>query len=202
MRVLNRQDGLMSNSPPPDASAPTAADFSRARQIERFWEMCREYAAVEGCVSKESAAPPAWSFGDSPELADHLLELTLRGDKTATASAKWEYEAENEPLPEPGDLSIVLDSSGEPRALIRTTEVIVVPFDAVSAEQAYLEGEGDQSLEYWRAEHERCWRGTLAHTSYEFDAKMLVVCERFELLYPSSEHTNNDGRVSDLGSRA
>lgn len=129
-------------------------------------------------------APPAWAFGDSPDLADQLLALTLRGDKTAMASALWEFEVDDEPLPEPGDLSIVLDGSGAPRALIRTIEVTVVAFDEVSAEHASLEGEGDRSLAFWRTEHERCWRGALAHTPYEFDLTMLVVCERFELLHP------------------
>ncbi|MFE6734356.1 ASCH domain-containing protein [Microbacterium sp. NPDC057650] len=151
--------------------------MDQAQRIERFW---RSSGAGVG-----AATPPAWSFGDSPALADELLELALRGEKTAMASALWEFEAEGDPLPQPGDLAIVLDGAGEPRALIRTTAVVVVPFEEVSAEHASLEGEGDLSLDYWRVEHERAWRGTLAHTRYEFDTRMLVVCERFELLFPA-----------------
>lgn len=134
----------------------------------------------------DASVPPAWSFGDSPALADDLLALTLRGEKTAMASALWEFEIDGDPLPQPGELAIILDGAGAPRALIRTTEVEIVPFKDVSPEHAALEGEGDRSLDYWRAEHERAWRGSLASTPYDFDTKMPVVCERFELLSPLS----------------
>ena len=150
--------------------------MNQSERIERFWR--------SSGMSSETAVPPAWSFGDSPELADELLELTLRGAKTAMASALWEFEAEGDPLPQPGDLSIVIDGAGKPQALIRTTEIEITPFEDVSAEHASLEGEGDGSLSYWRAEHERAWRRSLLHTRYEFDPSMLVVCERFEVLFP------------------
>ena len=52
----------------------------------------------------ELVPPPAWSFGGTPEEADDLLELVLSGRKTATASAKWDYDAEDEPLPAVGAL--------------------------------------------------------------------------------------------------
>jgi uncharacterized protein YhfF len=148
------------------------------QQIERFWQSTG--------MRIDASVPLAWSFGDSPALADELLELTLRGEKTAMASALWEFEIDGDPLPQPGELAIVLDGAGAPRALIRTTEVEIVPFEDVSPEHAALEGEGDRSLDYWRAEHERAWRGSLAHTPYDFDTKMPVVCERFELLFPLS----------------
>ena len=46
--------------------------------------------------------PAAWSFGATPEQADELLDLVLDGTKTATASALWDYDADDEPLPEAG----------------------------------------------------------------------------------------------------
>ncbi len=128
--------------------------------------------------------PPAWSFGDSAELADELLALVLSGGKTATSSVLVEYEVAGEPVPAPGSLSIVLDGAGEPRALIRVTAVDVVPFDDVTAEFAEAEGEGDRTLRFWRGEHEDFWRRTLPPLGLEFDRRMPVVCERFELLHP------------------
>ena len=179
-------DARVDAVPDSAGSEPTADDPAQAERIERFWERATAQASEWGAArhAADLGTPAAWSFGDSPDLADDLVALVLRGDKTATASAAWEYEVDDEPLPAPGDLSIVLDGSGEPQALIRTTEVTVVPFDAVSTDHAHREGEGDKSLAYWRAEHERCWRGTLAATPYEFDTTMPVVCERFEVLYP------------------
>jgi uncharacterized protein YhfF len=90
-----------------------------------------------------------------------------------------------EALPARGDLSIVLDGAGAPRLLVRTTHVDVVPFDEVTAEHAYLEGEDDRTLESWREGHERYWRRTLAAVGREFEPSTPVVCERFEVLYRS-----------------
>lgn len=125
--------------------------------------------------------PQSWAFGDHAELADELLALVLEGTKTATAGALADYEAHDEPVPESGDLSIVLDGAGEPWALLRTTHVDVRPFSEVDAEHAWLEGEGDRSLEHWREGHERFF----ARSSVDgFDPSMAVVLERFVVLHP------------------
>ena len=164
-------------------------DVGQADNITRFWDTARpsagrtSHGGAIGERSENVVPPPAWSFGDSAELADELIGLVLDGTKTATAAAQWEYEAADEPLPRKGDLSIVLDGAGGPRLLVRTTKVETVPFDQVTAEHARLEGEDDRSLESWRSNHERYWRRTLAAVGQEFDPAMPVVCERFEVLY-------------------
>ncbi|PZR51559.1 ASCH domain-containing protein [Xylanimonas oleitrophica] len=176
-------DGL-----PDDLPEPSAEDLERAERVQRFWESARGRAglgrvvAVTGPAWGEAMAPPAWSFGDSPELADELLGLVLEGTKTGTASLVWEYDGGQEPMPAEGDLSILLDGAGEPRALVRTTEVRVVPFDEVDEEFARSEGEGDRTLASWREGHERYWRRNMP-AGREFSRDMPVVCERFELLY-------------------
>ena len=126
----------------------------------------------------------AWHFCDNQADADELAELVLAGRKRATAGALWSYEAENEPLPRPDDLSVITDWSGAGRCVIRTTAVEVVPFDEVTDEFAATEGEGDCSLAFWRDAH---W----AVFSREFDGSersprpdMPVVCERFEVVFP------------------
>jgi len=173
----------------PDAHEPPAEDAAQAARIQQFWEEARARAgfgkvgSVVGLGWAESVPPEAWAFGDSPELADQLLTLVLQGVKTGTASALWEYEDGDEPVPGPGALSIVLDGEGEPRALLRTTSVEVVPFDQVTEEHAYSEGEDDRTLESWRREHERFWRRDLSG-GRAFAPDMPVVCERFEVLYP------------------
>lgn len=173
---------------PDDLPEPTPEDLERAERIQDFWETARgraglaKVAVVTGPMWAEAVAPPAWSFGDAPGLADELLGLVLQGTKTATSSLAWEYEGGEEPLPAVGDLSILLDGAGEPRALIRTTEVRTVPFDAVDEDFAYDEGEDDRTLASWRAGHERYWRRTMP-AGHEFSPDMPVVCERFELLY-------------------
>jgi uncharacterized protein YhfF len=161
-------------------------DDAAARAIDEFWQVARPRARLStlgGVLGETPAAavpPPAWAFGDTPELADELLGLVLAGTKTATADLVASFEAAGEPLPVVGGLSIVLDGSRAPRALVRTTRVDVAPFAAVTAEHARLEGEGDGTLATWRAEHERYFR----RTGHEFSDDALVVCERFRLLYP------------------
>ena len=158
-------------------------------QIDAFWVDARmrahvnELAAYWGPKPLDSLQPPASAFGGTAEVADELADLIVRGVKTATAGALWDYEAEDEPLPERGDLEIVLDGSGQPRALIMTTAVAVVPFDEVTAEHACGEGEGDRSLEHWRQVHENFFT-TYATHDQAFSPTMPVVCQTFELLHP------------------
>ncbi len=164
---------------------------AQAEKILRFWSAARVRVnrnAIGGTIAETTmttVAPQAWSFGDSPALADELLGLVIDGTKTATAELVAEFERVGEPLPAKGDLSIVLDGAREPRLLIRTTRVDVVPFEEVTAEHAYLEGEDDRTLESWREGHERYWRRQLAAVGAEFDPTMPVVCERFKVLYGS-----------------
>lgn len=146
--------------------------------VARFWAQAGSALGLDGPV------PPAWAFGDSPQLAGELVALVLDGTKTAPAGALWHYEADDEPVPSAGELSIVLDGSGVPRCLVRTTEVRVVAFDAVDADFARDEGEGDRTLASWRDAHERYFRRTLPSTGRAFASDMPVVLERFEVLYP------------------
>ncbi len=127
--------------------------------------------------------PQSWAFGASPEQADELLELVLRGVKIATSAALWDFESEGAKLPEVGQLHIILDGRGNPRAVIETTEVAVVPFEEVTAEHAAAEGEGDQTLEQWRETHEVFWAKYL-EKPHSFTPTMPVVCEQFRLLFP------------------
>ena len=159
---------------------------NRPTDVEAFWDLARFHARLNsaptyfGPTTLESVPPPAWAFGDSPEVADELLKLVLDGTKTATASALWDYEAEGETLPEIGNLSILLDGRNHPRALINTTDVAVVPFDEVGEEHARLEGEGDRSLGHWRAAHKKFFSQV---SSRGFEPDMPVVLERFEVIY-------------------
>ena len=81
-----------------------------------------------------------------------------------------------------GDLGIVLDGHGAPLCLIETTRVDVVPFDEVSAEHAFLEGEGDRSLVSWREAHRAFFARFLPRIGREPADDMPVVCERFRVL--------------------
>ena len=115
----------------------------------------------------------SFSFGDSPDLADELLELVLIGKKTATCWAA----AEGDKGVETGKRWIVKDGHGRPRAVLETVELTRRGFGDVDPAFAFEEGEGDRSLKYWRR----------AHTDYftqrgEFTETMDLYCERFRLV--------------------
>lgn len=156
-------------------------------EINAFWFDAAVRAGLNparsymGPNAADTLPPNVWAFGATPEQADELLALVLAGTKTATAGALWDYEAEDVALPEPGDLSIVLDGEGHPQALLRTTSVTVTPFDQVDEEHARLEGEGDRTLAHWRDVHRRFFTDHATHDR-GFSEDMPVVCERFEVL--------------------
>lgn len=172
--------------------APDAHTVQEAQQaaVAAYWETARKRVRLSGLelfVGTQGAGlvqPPAWSFGSDPQEADSLLELVLAGRKTATASAQAPYLAQDVPVPVPGDLSIILDGNGRPRALIVTTDIQIVPFREVGEEHATAEGEGDLSLAHWRRVHERFLTEELAQVDASFGPDTAVVCERFRLLDP------------------
>lgn len=129
----------------------------------------------------------AWAFGDSKEMADELARLVLEGKKTATASNYILYEVENELLPYAGLHNIILDGEGKAVAVVETTSVEVMPFDEVTEAHAYMEGEGDRSLAYWRDVHETFFKKELAAMNREFHDKIPVVCEKFKVVYKRPE---------------
>ena len=143
------------------------------------------WAGFESVASRNVAALfyEAFHFGDSEALADELAALVAAGTKRATAGLLWSYEAEGKPLPKPGDLSIVQQWSGEPVCIIETVSVVVVPFEEVGAEFAATEGEGDGSLECWRAGHWAYFGRECARLGKRPSASMLVVCESFKVVY-------------------
>ena len=123
----------------------------------------------------------AWPFGAAP---DELADLVLRGIKKATTSGFELYAIDDEPMPRPGDLSVILNSADEAVCVIRTKETYVVPFDEVTAAYAAAEGEGDGSLAYWREAHAAFFAEDYAQCGAVFTEKSPVLCEIFEVVWP------------------
>ena len=144
--------------------------------VEAFW---RGFAEATGVDSPYEA----WAFGGdaTPDLATELGLLVRDGPKRATTGLLASYEAEGEPLPVVGSYSVILDGAGEPLCIIRTTRVDTKAFGAVDEEFAWVEGEGDRSLGYWRAAHVRFFEAEGTPVGDED----LVVLERFDLVWPA-----------------
>jgi len=120
----------------------------------------------------------SFAFGDSPALADELLDLVLKGIKTATCSTEDEPNTSTQ-----GERWIVLDGRGLPRCVIESTEVTYRRLDDVDAAFAHDDGEGDRSLAYWREAHRRYFgrQGKISEG-------MMLMCERFRLVEILADH--------------
>jgi uncharacterized protein YhfF len=150
-------------------------------QIEQYWQ---SYLAITSNASLSNENYEAHQFGNSAALADELGNLILKGVKTATCSTAWEWEAEGSELPKVGAKTIVLDGSDRPLCIIETTEVRLRAFDEVDAQFAYEEGEYDCSLESWREKHWKYFSRALPQIGKQPTPQMLLVCERFHIVYP------------------
>ena len=148
--------------------------------VLEFW---RSYLdSLPPDLDQEPKLSGTFSFGDSKKLAGELAALVRQGIKTATCSALMGYAKDKAPLPQKGDLSIVLDGSGNPVLVIETVSVVILPFNEVSEQFAFEEGEGDRSLAYWRKAHEKYFRRN-HFENRAFDETTLVVCERFKVVH-------------------
>jgi uncharacterized protein YhfF len=133
---------------------------------------------------------PVAEFAFPGPLRDRLVAAILSGAKTATSGLVLEYERENEPLPEAGLRSAVVDSGGQRVAAIEITEVRVVRLADVDLRHALDEGEGFKSVAEWRAEHEGFWhsaevRGELGDPDFTVDDDTQVLVQRFRLVHPA-----------------
>ncbi len=141
-------------------------------------EMWARYAALHPEHANEPCE--AWAYGDAPDI---LAALTLSGVKCATSSAHALYALAGEELPRAGEFSVLLNSRGDAVCILRNTQVQVHPFREVDERHAFLEGEGDRSLSYWRQVHEAFFRSALAAQGLPFTDDISVVCEEFEVVY-------------------
>jgi uncharacterized protein YhfF len=131
---------------------------------------------------------PRAEFAFPGPLRDQLVAAILSGAKTSTSSLLAGYERANEPLPEVGQRSVVVDSAERRVAVIELTDVRVVRLADVELQHALDEGEGYESVAQWRAGHETFWhsaelRAELSDPGFTVDDDTLVVIERFRLVH-------------------
>lgn len=150
---------------------------SQQNQAEKLWA---DYCKATG---HRGPLPPVDQFGDTIELGNELLKLVLSGDKRATCELKIWFDNHDEPLPEPGDHWIITNGYGDPKSIIRTTQVDILPVKEIDAQFALEEGEGDKSLKWWKTAHDAYYERQATQDGFTYDDCMLCVAERFELVW-------------------
>jgi len=115
-------------------------------------------------------------------VSDELIALVISGKKNAFFTTWATYTIDGEPLPLSGELYVVLDRANNPRCIIETESVKIVPFNQVTWEMAKLEGE-DQNLEEWRQKKIEYLEDEGAILGFEFTEDIKLVFQRFKVVY-------------------
>jgi uncharacterized protein YhfF len=107
------------------------------------------------------------------ELRRKLVAAVLTGQKTATAGLPEPGEL----APEPGTRFVLHDYDDEPVAIVEVTQARIVPASDVDLQFARDEGEGFESVEHWRAAHERIFEQEI-HQDTQIAAIRFRIVER------------------------
>ncbi|MEK6249839.1 MAG: ASCH domain-containing protein [Planctomycetales bacterium] len=148
-----------------------------SRSIEKLWNDFLN-SLPETHHDRFCPLPEAWSFGNDKRLADELANLVIIGRKTATCSR---YRGGN--ILDEGGLSIIIDGDRIPQCVVETYEVTIRRYRDVDAGFAADEGEGDQSLEYWRKAHWEFFTREGEMEGYAVSDNMPLACERFRVVF-------------------
>jgi len=153
------------------------------RHVEAFWS---------GFLESRSAPQDAnerfyesFRIGLDDEDAETGATLILSGEKTATSSLLWEYEASGKAQPPLGNLSVVENGRRVPVCVVTTTWIELIRFDDVDAQFAYEYGEGDRTLEGWRKMFRPYYAKACAGLGRELSGDTPLICERFRVIYPA-----------------
>lgn len=144
-----------------------------------YWSGC---AATIG--EPADRAVRARRFGSTPEMNDLLLGLVLQGEKTITSTSPWLYDEGLQAAPAVGDYWVVMDGAGKPAAVLRTTEVTILPMDQVTEQYSRHEGPTVRPIEAWRQVHWKFFTRVLAPLGKTPTVDMPVTLERFEIMCP------------------
>jgi uncharacterized protein YhfF len=101
--------------------------------------------------------------------------------KRATSSSLAAFELGDETMPKEGELSVITDWDGNPRCVVRTKKLHILPYEEITYDLAKLEGE-DETLDSWKRSHERFFTREGEMLGYHFSPQMSVVFEEFEVV--------------------
>ena len=120
------------------------------------------------------------SIGSTPETADEGVTLILNGTKTLTSSPFWDYP--DGKIPFVGALSVLLNGARRARAIVETTRVEIMPFQAISESMAQAYGEGERTADWWRREMGAFYRASAARHGAAFTDDTLLIWEWFAVV--------------------
>ena len=125
----------------------------------------------------------SYYFCDTQKDADECADLVIKGIKQATSTSVWWLKKNNAAMPKVGDLNIVTDWNGHPKAIVEVTKVEQIKFKDITPEYAFIEGEGDKSLSYWKKVHWEYYSREMSPYNVTPDENMIIICEYFRTIH-------------------
>jgi len=143
-------------------------------------KLAKRYFDTQGLPARKLES---FYFCDNEKDANECANLVMQGEKRATASSLWWFEINNETLPKKHDTYIVTNWQGVALCVVEVEKVELVPFNEITPEFAFTEGEGDKSLEYWKKVHWSYYHRELAGSKHKPSEDMIIVCEYFRVVF-------------------
>ena len=97
------------------------------------------------------------------------------------SSPFWDYPDGR--IPFVGALAVLLDGSRQPRGIVETTQIEIMPFGAITEEMARAYGEGEQTVEWWRRVMGVFYRASAARHNEIPTEDTLLIWEWFTVVH-------------------
>lgn len=151
------------------------------KSVSNMWKSYLE--CIGDNIETTSKTYTSWHFCNDEKSANNLANLVKKGIKKGTASLYDLYKISDEDIPKEDEYSVIINWDGIAKCIIKNKKVYILPFKDVDERLAFIEGEGDKSLNYWRRVHIDYFKNELLALNMEFNEDMLVVFEEFEVVY-------------------
>lgn len=137
------------------------------KNMEKNTTIHLEHANIPNLASSDLQNLEVWYLGKNKKQANRLYKHVLTGKKIATS---YLYN-KNEKLTN-NAYSILTNWDKTKQLLILTTNIEIVPFNKVTKQHAYNEGEGTKTLRYWRKIHKKFFTHELAKSTNPSQMKL------------------------------
>jgi len=154
--------------------APTA----HAQSVDAFWQACQPQ--IDSAPADDFYR--VRSIGRTPESTAIITRLILEGQKTGTFTSPWMYEGDRSITPVVGGYSVLLDETQAPRAVLKTTGLMIIPFNQITEKETAIDGPAVRPLDIWRPIHVTFFTTELEARGKEFAEDMPVTVEKFEVV--------------------
>jgi uncharacterized protein YhfF len=92
-----------------------------------------------------------------------------------------------EPLPNVGQIELIVDGNGDPLCIIELTEVESKPFNAVDEQFAFEYGEGNRTLTFWLDDNCDFLSRWCCEIGREPSQTIPLAFQRFRVVYPKND---------------